>query len=447
MEQRSPALRPRPGKVVANLPYGIAAGVLLRTIERAAGVRRWVAMVQREVGERLAAAPGGRRIRHAFGHRPALLSRARCCAPCPAPSFTPSPTSTRCSSDLAGSRAPTANREAPVRRPRPRLRALVLVGAAFRHRRKTLAGSLALAQPSGGAPALTRQDVRAAVAAARPSRRCAGRAPLAGGLPGACTACSGYEPSPRARTRQGQPRAVPRADPAARRPARAGDASCSRSRSPTSSRSNRAPQRRRAPIRSSAPGVEVRTPRRTSRLRALLAFRRPPAGTRRPSNCRSTSASPSPPGSAGAPPTPPPRCGSPAHASGLGDRAAAARASPASSAPTSPPRSRPARWLATGAGELLRAAPPAPACASLCSCCPRRRALHRRGIRGGRPAGHRPQRHRPSTRSAAPSPRPGATARPSSRSVAVPRATSGSISSTTIFSSPPSCSVPASSTC
>ena len=51
-------LRPEPTKVVANLPYGIAAGVLLRTIEELASVKSWVGMVQREVGERLAAAPG-----------------------------------------------------------------------------------------------------------------------------------------------------------------------------------------------------------------------------------------------------------------------------------------------------------------------------------------------------------------------------------------------------
>jgi 16S rRNA (adenine1518-N6/adenine1519-N6)-dimethyltransferase len=52
------ALRPPPGKVVANLPYGIAAGVVLRTIEELPSVRMWLVMVQREVGERLAAAPG-----------------------------------------------------------------------------------------------------------------------------------------------------------------------------------------------------------------------------------------------------------------------------------------------------------------------------------------------------------------------------------------------------
>src|SRR3954470_20694466 len=51
------ALDPAPTKVVANLPYGIAASVILRTIEELPTVTRWVAMVQREVGERLAAAP------------------------------------------------------------------------------------------------------------------------------------------------------------------------------------------------------------------------------------------------------------------------------------------------------------------------------------------------------------------------------------------------------
>ncbi len=50
----------KPNKLVANLPYGIAAGLILRTIEELPSVRLWVAMVQREVGERLAAGPGSR---------------------------------------------------------------------------------------------------------------------------------------------------------------------------------------------------------------------------------------------------------------------------------------------------------------------------------------------------------------------------------------------------
>lgn len=52
------ALDPAPTKVVANLPYGIAATAILKTVEELPGVTRWVAMVQKEVGQRFAAAPG-----------------------------------------------------------------------------------------------------------------------------------------------------------------------------------------------------------------------------------------------------------------------------------------------------------------------------------------------------------------------------------------------------
>ncbi|HYN49373.1 MAG TPA: rRNA adenine N-6-methyltransferase family protein, partial [Thermoleophilaceae bacterium] len=50
-----PALQPPPTKVVANLPYGVAATVLLKSIAELPEATLWVAMVQREVGERLAA--------------------------------------------------------------------------------------------------------------------------------------------------------------------------------------------------------------------------------------------------------------------------------------------------------------------------------------------------------------------------------------------------------
>jgi 16S rRNA (adenine1518-N6/adenine1519-N6)-dimethyltransferase len=52
------ALDPQPTKVVANLPYGIAASAILKTLEDLPQVTRWVAMVQKEVGERFAAGPG-----------------------------------------------------------------------------------------------------------------------------------------------------------------------------------------------------------------------------------------------------------------------------------------------------------------------------------------------------------------------------------------------------
>lgn len=67
------ALEPAPTKVVANLPYGIAAGAILRTIEELPGATTWVAMVQKEVGERLAAAAGS----GAYGI-PSVLAQLAC---------------------------------------------------------------------------------------------------------------------------------------------------------------------------------------------------------------------------------------------------------------------------------------------------------------------------------------------------------------------------------
>jgi 16S rRNA (adenine1518-N6/adenine1519-N6)-dimethyltransferase len=126
-------LSPPPGKVVANLPYGIAATVILRTIDELPSVRSWVVMVQREVGERLAAAPGSA----AYGV-PSVLAQLACdvrvLRPVARTVFRPVP---RVDSVLVG-----LHRHGPG--PDPRLRALV--HDAFAHRRKTLAGSLALAR-------------------------------------------------------------------------------------------------------------------------------------------------------------------------------------------------------------------------------------------------------------------------------------------------------------
>ena len=67
------SLAPEPTKVVANLPYGVAATVILDTVAGAPAVTRWVAMVQREVGERLAASPG----KPAYG-APSVLAQLSC---------------------------------------------------------------------------------------------------------------------------------------------------------------------------------------------------------------------------------------------------------------------------------------------------------------------------------------------------------------------------------
>ena len=64
------ALDPAPTKVVANLPYGVAATVIIRTIELESVVG-WVAMVQKEVGERFAAVRVHLRLRRPVGARPA----------------------------------------------------------------------------------------------------------------------------------------------------------------------------------------------------------------------------------------------------------------------------------------------------------------------------------------------------------------------------------------
>ncbi len=131
------ALDPAPTKVVANLPYGVAATVILRTIEELEGVRTWVAMIQREVGERLAARPGS----GAYGATSVLAQLAcdvRVLRAVSRTVFHPVP---NVDSVLVG-----LWRRAPA--PPPELRALVKQG--FAHRRKALARSLALAP--GAAP-------------------------------------------------------------------------------------------------------------------------------------------------------------------------------------------------------------------------------------------------------------------------------------------------------
>ena len=51
------ALRPRPSKLVANLPYNIATPLVVETLEHAPGIACWCVMVQREVADRFFASP------------------------------------------------------------------------------------------------------------------------------------------------------------------------------------------------------------------------------------------------------------------------------------------------------------------------------------------------------------------------------------------------------
>jgi 16S rRNA (adenine1518-N6/adenine1519-N6)-dimethyltransferase len=127
-------LDPAPTKVVANLPYGIAATAILRTITELPSVTRWVAMVQREVGERLAAAPRT----PAYGV-PSVLAQLACVVtvlrPVARTVFVPVPNVDSVLVEL--------RRCAPA--PSPAVRDLV--HGAFAHRRKALPRSLALARP------------------------------------------------------------------------------------------------------------------------------------------------------------------------------------------------------------------------------------------------------------------------------------------------------------
>jgi 16S rRNA (adenine1518-N6/adenine1519-N6)-dimethyltransferase len=128
------ALRPLPTAVVSNLPYAVATPVILRTIEQLPSVRSWTVMVQREIADRLRAAPGSR----TYGSASAVAQIS-------------------CEVELVRRVDPA------VFKPRPRVGSAILrlrrtgpaaeketrdlVRAAFAHRRKSLARSLEHARP------------------------------------------------------------------------------------------------------------------------------------------------------------------------------------------------------------------------------------------------------------------------------------------------------------
>lgn len=127
------ALRPAPTKLVANLPYNVAATVVVDSLERLASIESWCVMVQKEVGERFFASPGTK----AYGAVSVLVQ-------------------------LSARRTGTHAVSRMVFRPRPRVDSMLVafarlpappgldtikavVQAAFAHRRKTLPNSLELA--------------------------------------------------------------------------------------------------------------------------------------------------------------------------------------------------------------------------------------------------------------------------------------------------------------
>ncbi|MGN6587805.1 MAG: 16S rRNA (adenine(1518)-N(6)/adenine(1519)-N(6))-dimethyltransferase RsmA [Solirubrobacterales bacterium] len=134
------SLRPRPTAMVANLPYSVATPLILRTIEQLQTLKRWTVMVQREIADRLRAAPGNR----TYGS-PSAIAQLACevelvRAVDPAV-FKPRP---RVDSAILRLRRTGPGADAEMRE---------LIRAAFAHRRKSLARSLEHARPGSLAPA------------------------------------------------------------------------------------------------------------------------------------------------------------------------------------------------------------------------------------------------------------------------------------------------------
>jgi 16S rRNA (adenine1518-N6/adenine1519-N6)-dimethyltransferase len=131
---------PAPTAMVANLPYSVATPLILRTIELLPSLQRWSVMVQKEIADRLRAAPGSR----TYGS-PSVVAQLACEVELvrkvdPAV-FKPRP---RVDSAILGLR-----RTGPAADPATH----ALVRAAFAHRRKSLARSLEHGTKGSLAPA------------------------------------------------------------------------------------------------------------------------------------------------------------------------------------------------------------------------------------------------------------------------------------------------------
>jgi 16S rRNA (adenine1518-N6/adenine1519-N6)-dimethyltransferase len=139
------ALDPAPSVVTSNLPYSIATPVLLRTVAELPAVRSWTVMVQREIADRLRAAPGSR----TYG-APSVLVQLACevelARTVDRAVFTPRP------------RVDSAVLRLVRRGSAPDEGVVDLVRGAFAHRRKPLAGSVELA--GGPARGTTRDALR-----------------------------------------------------------------------------------------------------------------------------------------------------------------------------------------------------------------------------------------------------------------------------------------------
>jgi 16S rRNA (adenine1518-N6/adenine1519-N6)-dimethyltransferase len=125
------ALEPPPSALVANLPYNVATPIVVESLDGLPSIGRWCVMVQREVADRFFAEPRTK----AYGAVSVLVQLATRKVgfhPVPPTVFRPRP---RVESALVAFVRADGPPLGPIR---------PVVDAAFAHRRKTLANSLAL---------------------------------------------------------------------------------------------------------------------------------------------------------------------------------------------------------------------------------------------------------------------------------------------------------------
>jgi 16S rRNA (adenine1518-N6/adenine1519-N6)-dimethyltransferase len=127
-------------KLIANLPYNVATPLVARVLEEAPSVRTLLVMVQREVGERLAAGPGTKDY-GAISVKVAYFGRARVVGAVPRTVFLPEPNVDSALVHVDRHAVPTVEVPSPDA-------LFTLVKAGFAQRRKMLRRAL---QPELGA--------------------------------------------------------------------------------------------------------------------------------------------------------------------------------------------------------------------------------------------------------------------------------------------------------
>jgi 16S rRNA (adenine1518-N6/adenine1519-N6)-dimethyltransferase len=123
---------PGPWTMAANLPYNVAVPVIMRVLEEEPRIARLLVMVQREVGERLAASPGAPQF-GALSLRVAYRAKARILRKVSRTVFWPQPNVDSVLVSLVRRPPPVDVDEAALWR---------VIDTAFEQRRKTMRGAM-----------------------------------------------------------------------------------------------------------------------------------------------------------------------------------------------------------------------------------------------------------------------------------------------------------------